>query len=362
MIVFRCLSLFRVMVICLSASAFAQEADKLTPLRTKDTLTDEDRVVVRDWVAERVRAIATSEGSAGQAAFTQLRDGLAGTSAKGFKEACVTATLESVTAAYKSAAAGPAAQLLTLVGLLNEPRSVNLLLEALQDNRTAVRGAAAVGLRNLRPKIAADADTYARVLPALVDAGKKEASRETLQLIYRALSFSDVPSPPNLKTDAAAVLELLEERVKQYAGSAVKAEGAETTGIQVAITLRPALDDAERRRFATILARALHQAVSRYALGEDKALGRVRDKTGGADQIALRNATEQIIKQSEQQLSEILALTPAPQVSEKMLKANLTDMVNEMNRWVGLLKDKLSLDLPVLNPPTESGGGEEEEP
>jgi len=333
----------------------AQEpADKLTPLQTKEALTDEDRATIRAAVSQHIATVVGTDPLAAQAAFRQLRGGLTGN--KDFKDAYVGATLDAISSTYKTAQAIPAARLFALLNVYNDPRSIPLLLEGLQDERTAVRAAAAVALGNLRSKIAADADALARTVGALREAGKKEASREALQLIYEALNLAEVQPTPDLKSCAAALLDILEERIKQYDGGPVRGEGAEATALQVGRAVRKAFDEAERKRYAVVLARLLHYGVKRYTSG-DAPLGLVQDRLAGPDALTLRNATEVLVKEAEAQLSDLLAPSPAPQVAETMtrskkLKAeDLAPMVAELNKWILILNEKLGLDLPPLSAP-----------
>ena len=345
---------------CLGVPLNAQEPDsELVALQTKEGLTDEDRAAIRTWIGKRVADIVANDPVGAQQAFASLRGGFNGS--RDFKEAYVAGCNGVIGSAYKKAPAIPAARLISVLNLLGDVGSLDVLLEALRDDRTAVRAAAAIGLRVLRPKLAASAEAYSRTLGALRDAGKKEASRETLQLIYQAMRYAGVQPPPNLKPGVAPLLVLLEERVKQYAGQKVRAEGAEAVGLKVGGTLRPAMSDAERRRYAQVAAKLLNYAVTRYVGGEAP-LCKVQDKTSSRDTVALRNCTELLIVTAEQQLKEILTPQEAPDVTEKMKRANHTDMVNEMSKWAALLKDALELDLKVQSPPPPPGEGEEPEP
>jgi hypothetical protein len=354
---FQCMAAAGIVLACMATPLAAQEPeDKLAALRTKDALTDEDRGEIRRVVDGLVADVAGNDATASQHALTQLRDGPKG--ARDFSDAYVAAYLAAAGSAYKKAPAGPAARLITVLPVYNDARSFNVLLEAMQDDRAAVRAAAAIALRALRTKAAADAGTYNGALGALRDAGKKETAREVLQVIYRAMSFSDVPGA-DPRAGVTAVLDLLEARVQQLAGEKVHAEGADYVGLQTAGALRKSMDDAERKRYTIVLAKMLHYGVRVYT-ASNPPLSKVRDKTSGPDAVALRDATELLITDAEQQLKDLLSPSEAPQVAAQMQHAKYVDMVNEMNKWVDVLKEKAGLDLSALTPPPpseEEGGG-----
>ena len=64
--------------------------------------------------------------------------------------------------------------------------------------------------------------------------------------------------------------------------------------------------------------------------------------------------------EAEQQLTQILSPSPAPNIAERMKKADDTNIVNEMNKWAQLLKVPTGLDLTVQSLP-EGDEGESEE-
>lgn len=332
----------------------AQEpANPLAALQAKEALTGEDTAAVRAWIGERVTGVVGQDPAVAQQAFNQLRSEFKGTNA--FKEAYVRTCVETLGSAYKKADLVPAARLITVLNLLDDLRTLDVLLESLRDDRAAVRAAAAVALRNLRPKIAANADALGRTIDALRAAGRKEPGREVLQLIYRALDYTNTQPTPNLKTAAGALLDILDERVRQFDTAKVRAEGADAVGLAVAGALRAAMEQADQKRYTIILAKALHYAVTRYTQG-DSPLGKVSDKTGGPDEIALRDATELLIKDAEQQLTEILKPDTPPNVTQKMQAANHTEMVNEMNNWAKIFSTELNLDLqPMQDQPPGDG-------
>ncbi|MFH1748968.1 MAG: hypothetical protein ABIG44_18195 [Planctomycetota bacterium] len=348
----------RVAIICLGLSSWSHPArgqdapDPLATLQARETLSDEDTANLRAWITERVATLGGDDAVMAQQAFTELRGALKGTA--GFQQSYTTLCIEIIGARYKNMPLVPAARLLTLLNLFDNIRGLDVLLDALGDQRAALRATAVVALRKLQPKIAPNPEAYNRVVAALRDAGKTESAREVLQLIYRALEYSRVQPPPDLKIAATGMLEVLAERAKQFGEKKVRAEGADAVGFKVATTLRTALEGPGQTQYTNILARALHYAVIRYTQGETP-LGKVSDKTGGGDEIALRDATELLIRESERQLTELLKPEDAPNVTQKMQAANLTEMVNEMGRWILIFKDKLNLDLPMQNEPPGNG-------
>lgn len=357
----RCATLCLALLAAVSSLQAQQPATSLEALQTKDAFTDEDRAALQQWLGQRVANVAGRDPLAAQGAYTQLRDAYTGTD--GFKEAYILGCLDTISSAYRKADAIPAARLVSLLARFDDLRCLNFLTEALADDRAAVRATAVIALRRLQPKLAADAAGYGSVLAALKAAGKKESSGETLRLIYAALNYTGVQTAPNLKLSAQAVLELLEDRAKLYTGDIVRAEGADLAALRGNEALRNAFDEAERQRYATILAKLLHHGVKRYATGE-MPLGKIRDRSSGPDAIALRNDTELLITNSEEQLRQLLALEEAPDISEPLLRADRTNMVIEMNKWIPVIKEKLNLELPALNapPPEESDEDSDEEP
>ena len=348
----------------LPATLVAQEQEgPLAAMQTKEALTDDDRAGIRTWIGQQIAGLADKDPLNAQAAFSRLRDSAQGTPA--FIEAYVTAAMEAIGSAYRKMDTLPAARLIALLNVFDDRRSADLLLEALKDDRAAVRAAAIIALRTMQPKVAADADLYGRTLAALKEAGKREVSRETLRLIYRAMDYAKVQPAPDRRQAAAALLELLEYRVGKYGEANVPAEGAEVEALTGGKEWRKSLDEAQRKRYALLLAKLLHYGVGRYTGGE-RPLGQVRDKTDGPDMIALRNATELLIENAEAQLTEMLSPSEPPNVTDAMRRAKKTerahmaDIILEMNKWAPTFKEKLDLELAPLNAPPPPD--EEEKP
>ena len=346
-----------VWIIAAAPLAALQPDDGLAELRAKATLTEIDRSAIQTWIGQRVVTIVGNDPAGAQQAFAQMRDGVRGTS--DFQQVYVAGCIRSIASAYKKATLAPAARLIAILNVLNDLGSLDVLLEALQDDRTAIRAAAAVALRNLQPKLVGNADLFGRTLNALRDVGQREASSKTLQLIYLAMDYSGSQAAADTKASATAVLTVLEERVKQLSDQNVRAEGADYVGLQVAGRLRAGRDETVRRRYTSILGQMLQYGVRRYTAGGKDALIGVDSKTGSADLISLRNNIELLIVESEQQLKRILSPDNAPEITEKMKEADGTNMVNEMNRWAALLRGSTGLDLSMQGLPEEEAKGEE---
>ncbi len=154
--------------------------------------------------------------------------------------------------------------------------------------------AAVLGLRNLRTKLVqAGGDVWTKVLTALKDAGKQEKSRDTLRAVYAAMNFAELPSPPDPKPVAAALLELLDERAKQYAaGREVSAVGADDVGLTLAETLAKSMDPDQRKRLTVAAATMLKHALEQYS---GKKLAKVPDTAGTKPLIEERNSLERLI-------------------------------------------------------------------
>ncbi|MGE0480964.1 MAG: hypothetical protein AB7Q17_10885, partial [Phycisphaerae bacterium] len=289
-------------VACGTAAAFAQQpapaANPLEPLRTKAALVDEDRNVLRSWLTQRVTALASDDGSA---AAGEMRTEYAGTPA--FKEAFAAISIELIRGRLKAAGPPAAARMLAVIAAMGDApadAASTLYLEALQDERPAVRAAAAAGLRNLRQRLVlAGAGAVTSAVHALRDAGKKETSASTLRLIYHALNYPDAaPNPPELKAISTAVLDLLEARAAQHDSGDVNASGADVVGLRVAAKLRPQLSDDEQKRYTGVLARVLRAGVLRYTTGEPR-LGDVQDATASPLVLDERDRTEIRMEEAE---------------------------------------------------------------
>jgi len=323
--------------------------DGLEALRSRPTLTDEERAAIRNWVAERVRLLVGSDPSASQRAAEQLRAGSRGE--KEFRDAYVQACVEIIGSEFRRLELTPAARLVALVGTLGDTRTIDLLLSALQDERAGVRAAAAAGLRNLQTKLAGNADMLPRVIDALREAGRKEKSATALRLIYQALNYSNSSVTGDRRLACSALLTILDDRLRQTGSPALPADGADGTGLQVAWALRESLDEASRRQYATIVARWLHYAVRRYT-GPDK-LYAAREKTSAPQTVELRNSIELLIAEAEKQLTALLTPPDPPKVVEQMQRADLAEMVAQMNRWSSLVKSGLGLELEDVQKPTQ---------
>jgi hypothetical protein len=319
-------------------------------LQGKGVLADEDTAALRSWIEQQVQAVVADDPAGAAAAVQALRKSHTGTPA--FQQAYVTACVEVIRPAYKRAKRDAAARLIAVLNTLNEAPTYTLLIEALGDQRVPVRAAAAIGLRSLQTKlVGAGGNAFADTIAALRDAGKREESPVTLQLIYRAMDYASSPDPRAL---ANALLELLEARGGQYGARNVKAEGADRVGLQVADRLSGQLDDDGRRRLTIATAKMLDYAVRRYA-GD---LCKIDDKNSSPLQIALRDRMELFIQASEELLSKLTEpptgddfVTVTREMQDRAQEDKATYMRIQMNLWATLLRERFQLDLQVE--PTE---------
>lgn len=338
-----------------SAAPTAEKAQStvFTELQTLPALNDEQRGKLKSEIASRVESIVnqSSEPSSITAAAKAAGELRAVFSqpgnSPGFKEAFVATFIEVAAPVYKTAKLAPAAQLVSTLGFLNEPVCVKVLLEALADERPAVRAASASGFRTLRAKLAAAGGTIANeVIDALREAGKKETSQVGLQTVFSALNYPEVGNPPDAKRIASALLEILETRGEQYHARNVRGGGADLTGLAVinASAFRGALTDAERDRLAVVAGRMLFYSVHRYLSD----LLAVSDKTHSAALVAERNQTEMLIDECERTLKEILkpAAGEEPNLGKAMRdpgkdpKDRPINIRNETAKWGKLLGAK----------------------
>jgi hypothetical protein len=341
----------------------AAPADPLKAVRAKDSLSDEERGTVRTWVGQRVSAIETSEGPAAQA-VRELKSEFNGTN--GFKEAYTAAFVEAARPAFKRAKVGPAAQLLTALAALNETATYPVFIDALKDERAAVRQLGGVGLRNLRAKISlAGPGPFGEALSTLRDAALKESAPVLLQTLYQALNYAEVgANSPDPRANIAAVLDVLDARSQQYKQQyeegQVKAEAADAAGLHVAGALRGQMADQDRERFTLIAARMLKYAVIQYTQSQ---LYKLQDKSAAPQALQRRDRLELLIEEAEKQLADLVAPPPgkAPAVSVAMKKGNAagTETVIEMKKRGDLLQKYGNEDFHVeLSPDAEKDAAE----
>lgn len=323
--------------------------DALAALRTKTELTDEDRAQIRTFVTERVGELLGSDATASRAAGAALRSGYTGNEL--FKQAYLAACSDIFGSAAKKAELEPATRLLTVLGTFNALEAHPVLLEALQDERVGVRAAAAIGLRSLRPKIAAAAPAYGTVVNALREAGKKERSRDTLRSIYGALAYADLPTPPDLKPAQTALLELLEGRARLYAARGdVPALGADDAGLALAEKQLKNLSDDEKKRLTTSTAAMVRYAVEEYR-SPAKKLYEVTDKATNRTQVENRDAVERLVLVGERLLGALLGPKQAPAVMDAMRKRDRAGMKLEWEKWGTLLQAAVNDGFPLRENP-----------
>lgn len=350
--------------------AVAQQApgqqDPIRQMQAKSVLTDEDQAALRAWVAQRVQVIAAGEtGNSGISAAAVGELQRAYTGAEGFKQAFAAACVSAIGSAYKTAGRDSGARLIAILNTFDQVSAYQVLVEALGDKRVPVRSAAAIGLANLRPRLAgAGGSVLSDSIAGLREAGKRETSSLALQHIYRALDYTTLASPPDPKASAVALLALLEARGRQYGTGEVKAEGADRIGLELIGKLVGQLSDEERRRLVVATAAMLHYGVSRYA-GE---LYEVDDTTSSPLQVARRNQIELFIATAEQLLVSLVnPPTDRPVVTKEMeerpVDAKATYMKIQMNRWGDLLQQTYQIDvhMDVTEEPAKEEGEDEGE-
>ncbi len=326
-----------------SGSAIAQNPlDPLAELRQKNRLSDEEKATIADWVSQKVRDAVSSEPQAAMAAGRDLR-GQSGATPE-FAEVYSRNVIESVRTALKRASLEGSARLLaSVLGSLASADAALLAVDALTDDRAAVRAAAAAALRRLQGPIAlVSGDYFTKTLNGLRDAAKKETSRRALEAMYRAMDYSGIQSQPDAPGVARALLEVLEARAAQYRQAEVPAEGAEVVALKVATRYQSNLD---RDRLVDVTATILRHAVANYAgsAGVDKPLRAVRDKDSPA-LVARRNALEQLILVAESLLNSILKPQAAPTISAAMKDADTTNMKIQYLKWADVLQKVVNKD------------------
>ncbi len=318
------------------------QAEVLAALQAKETFSDEDRATIRGWVQKRVEEIVGNDAAAAGPAVEKIRAELKGS--QGFRDALHAALLESARPAIRAAPPAAAARLLATVNALSDPAAQPLLIESLRDERTAVRMAAAVGLRDQRQKLVTAGNTLNDAIAALRDAAKKESSATVLRTLYHALNYPEVTQAlPDVRALAVAALDVFETRAALHDGKELRGEGAELVGMRLMAALRPALSDSEREKYIQALARVLRHAVMRWS----SELHTVRDRSGNQLQIQLRNTIEQIIEDGETQLTALLGGAAAGTVAAEMRKANPITTKIEFNKWAEQIQKTYSVDLKI---------------
>lgn len=334
----------------LSLPAIAQDtpeqSDVITQLQIKNDLSDEERAQLRTWLEARVQVIASGELAGAAAAATELRDTYA-KGVAGFKDAFATAAIELIAGAYQRAPRDAAARLIALLNTLDRKEVYKTLVAALSDERVPVRTAAAVGLRRLRPLVARAGDnSFAETLAALSAAGKRETSAVALSVIYGALDYSGVGiTSPNPKSNAAALLDLIDARGEQYAAKKVVAEAGDGDGLNMAERLLAQYTDDEKQKLIAATAAMLNYGVSRYT----NDLVNVLDKGSSPIRIAERNRFEQFIATAEELLVKLTSPATPPGVAKTMQESVQDDkrlnVSNAMGEWVKILNSKYQIKL-----------------
>ncbi|MBI5865011.1 MAG: hypothetical protein HZB38_10990 [Planctomycetes bacterium] len=329
------------------------QAGELASVQTLPSLNEEQRGVVRKFVGDRTTAIVnqTAEAdkiTAAAKAVSELRTEYGRSSAsQAFREAYVAMCLEVIGPVYKSAKLTPATQLVSFLASLNELPASKLFIEALGDERPAVRAAAASGLRGLRQKLVAAGGSAANdAIDALRDAGKRETSAAGLQSIYAALNYGEAGAAADAKRNASAVLEILDARSEQYASKQVRGAGAETVGLALLRTMQASLSDAEKDRLIVSTARMLFYSLPRYA-GD---LMNVNDKLDSPLRIVERNQIEGMIDECERVLKSLMKpsgdeepnLSRAIREPGKDAGERAVNIRNEAGKWSKLLQAKTS--------------------
>lgn len=319
--------------------------DLLAELRAKAALTDEDRGKLRTWIDERMTALSSPTTSVADQAAADLRGAMSGGS-QGYREALIALLSDAVRQKLAGASLTAAARMIALLAAANEPVTQPVLIEALNDERAAVRVGAAVGLRTLRAKLAVvGGDAVTNVFAALREAGKKETSAPALRAIYEALNYADtvppIPNPPDPRANVAALLDILESRAAAYASGNPKAEAAELAGVRAAGALRNRMTDEEKNRYIAVLGELLRYGVQRYNAG----LYNVKDRTSSPHLVELRNSIELMILEIETQLAELLSVPRGEQrpsivsaMKELVSEGERINLKIQMNMWADLIE------------------------
>lgn len=329
--------------------AWTQSDDTLAALQARSEISADDRQAIQTYVNRLVADLIGQDAAQARTAARLLRDAHQGSDA--FQHAYAGACNEVFGTGFKKAELLPAVRMLTILGTFQELETHAVFIEALKDDRVGVRAAAAVGLRSLRPQIAAAAgDVYANVLQALTAAGRQEKSRDTLRAVYAALDYAALPSPPDLKPVVRAVLDLLEARARSYAArQPLVAAGADDAGLSLCAGLLKTMDDAERRRLTIITATMMRFALEEYT-SPDKNLMEVRAVTS-PEMAAYRDGMERLVVVGEGLLKSLLSPPNTPDVLGSMRKLNKAALKLQWKEWVTLLQRATDQDFTLAEQP-----------
>lgn len=328
----------------------------LSALRGRTSINEEDRNRIRTFINERITRITGDDKVAARTAGDELRTAYQGSDA--FKEAFAAAALESIQSVYKKADLVAATRLLTIANGFGTAAALPMLLEALQDERVGVRAAAAVGLRTLRPQIAAAGrDTFQRVLEALKSVGRQEKSRQTLALIYAAADYAGIQGTPDPRLAVTTVLDILDARAAQFSGESIPALGADDAGLEVVRRSLRNLNEDERKRLIAALGTMLKSAIEQYTTPHGgRKLVEVEDGEASRALLTMRNGLERLVIVGEDLLKQLANIAnQGPDVTGSMKNADTTGMKNQWSRWVEILSREVNRDfsLTELPPPEE---------
>jgi hypothetical protein len=332
-----------------AATPAATPGNEFAALQTKNVIADEDRAALRTTILRFVEGIV-NQADAAATFVAALREGHKGTPA--YKEAYAAICIETIPPLYKSAKPVPAAQLLTILASIGELPAYKTFIDALTDERPAIRTAGAAGLKALRGKIVGGGNALSETIEALKEAGKRETSVVAMRTIYQALNFAEGGRPlPESKALVTATLDILDARGAAFAEKKGRADGADGPGIALAMALRGQASEPEKERLILAVGRIFFHA----ALAHANRLHALNEKTATSAQIELRNQSELIVEDCEKLLLELIKPTPAPTVVKFMKEGGKSfDMKQELSKWAAILKQRSGQEFPIEE--TADGG------
>jgi hypothetical protein len=338
-----------VSLIVLAPAAIGQTAagqDTLGPiaaLRELDSLNDEQNRTVRAWVDQHMMQLSGDDALQAATAVSNLRTA-ASTAKPAFRETFVSACTEAARDRYKSAGLQPAARMLALLASLNEASTTPVLIEALKDERVAVRTAAAVGLRNVRPKVALAGGSYfTESVAGLREAGKKETSAPTL-------NYGETGTPPDARAVVAALLEILDGRAELYNKGEVQGESAEIAGIRTVAATAKLMNEDEKKRAIAAGGKVLKGAALLYI----RDYINVKDAGSSPQMVEQRDACEALVELTEKLLLDLTRakIDAKSTVTVGMKSGDDVKMRTALGEWVNVLDKAVGLKLTI-----EDGGG-----
>lgn len=262
----------------------AGPADAGMALRSRDTLSDQDKAALRQWMEARVQALVDASRRLDEASKTQdeAARSAAAKALQAARKQLVEPLGQGPTPAYRTSYAEIAMAVFPpYLGMANDPRggdprvalyliqtlaslkqtaSLDLMLAALSSRHPAVRYWAARAIRDMRGEIRGN--LVDRTITELAKAGAKEGYPPAAQMIYEAVDFRNqvAGSAPRV---IAAWLEILNGRIQFYDNYLVDDFYPDVAALGL-LAASSDLTDPDKKRASQIALAILDRCVQRW--------------------------------------------------------------------------------------------------